>query len=228
MISYESAWNTDGTGIWIDGAIGLAHRMHQVTPESVYERYPLSRENKMILTADARIDNRNELISRFDLQFDTCDTITDAELILMSYEKWGEKCTQYLIGDFAFAIWDNRFHTLFVARDAMGVKPFFYMVTPHEFIFGSSIQALLQLTEFPKKLNKLRVAYFLNRIEEDNEITFYQGIMKLKPSYCMHISNKGMNAWRYWNPLSNPPILYGSNEEYADALKENFFRGRTL
>lgn len=223
MITFDTCWSTDDSGIWIEGSIGLAHRMHYVTSESLHERYPINHDGRIILTADARIDNRIDLISQLGYQYHSPENITDAELIIGSYEKWGERCPEYLIGDYAFVIWDKRLRKLFVTRDAMGVKPFFYLYTQKYFIFGSSIQALLQIPEVPRKLNKLRLAYYLNSIEDDNEVTFYQDIFKLKPAYCMSIDVKCRRIWQYWDPVSNPKIRFRSDEEYEEALREIFF-----
>ena len=55
--------------------------------------------------------------------------VSDSFFILKSYEKWGEKCPEYLLGDFAFAIWDKNNEKLFCARDHMGVKHFYYYLT---------------------------------------------------------------------------------------------------
>ena len=75
------------------------------------------------ITADARIDAREDLIAKLPRPPRTQD---DAELILLAYERWGEDCVNHLIGDFAFSIRDNRSQQLFCARDHFGVKPFFF------------------------------------------------------------------------------------------------------
>ena len=110
---------SDGAGLWCESAIGLGHRMLWTTPESQRERLPQVRAD-WVITADARIDNRDQLIEQ--LGFDRRDTrsITDSDLIVEAYRKWGEDCPEKLLGDFAFAIWDSRHQTLFCARDPMG------------------------------------------------------------------------------------------------------------
>ena len=64
------------------------------------------------------------------------------ELILHAYEKWGDDCVKHLIGDFAFAIWDDRRKRLFCARDHFGVKPFFYTHIGDSFNFSSTLNEL--------------------------------------------------------------------------------------
>jgi asparagine synthase (glutamine-hydrolysing) len=117
----------DGVGMWSEGPVGLGHRMLHTTPESLHEKLPLvDRTEDLFLTADARIDNRDELIAALGLTGRAREEITDGELILGAYERWGERCPERLLGDFAFAIWDRRKQTLFCTRDHFGVKQLYY------------------------------------------------------------------------------------------------------
>src|SRR5437763_16954814 len=102
----------DGSGTWIAGSIALGHQMLRITPEN--ETLPAMYNNRVI-TADARIDNREDLFSALAIPHAERPGIPDSLLILRAYEKWGTECPRYLIGDFAFAIWDGE--KLFCARD---------------------------------------------------------------------------------------------------------------
>ncbi|NES85389.1 MAG: asparagine synthetase B, partial [Moorea sp. SIO2B7] len=131
----------DGADIWCEGSVGLGHRMLWTTPESLLEKLPLVNHSKnLVITADARIDNREELIVALELNDRPAEKITDSQLILAAYEKWGEQCPEKLLGDFAFAIWDKHKQILFCARDHVGVKPFYYYHQSGQgFIFASEI-----------------------------------------------------------------------------------------
>ena len=94
--------------------------------------------------------------------------------ILKAYEKWGEKCPENLLGDFAFAIWDKNKEQLFCARDHMGVKPFYYYLDDDNFLFATEIKALFSIPGVPYELNKIKVAFYLMRDIQDNEYTFYK------------------------------------------------------
>ena len=105
----------DGDAIWYDGSVGFGHRMLWTTPESLCEQLPMqSRSADLVITADARIDNRDQLLGHIDPRLKASDdSISDSEIILLAYQKWGEGCTDWLIGDFAFAIWDKRNRSVF-------------------------------------------------------------------------------------------------------------------
>ena len=117
-------WEADDVGVWKNEYVGFGHLMLWNTPESLYEKLPLvSPHSGNIITADARIDNREELFLKLKI---TDKSIPDSTLILAAYDKYGKDCVHHLIGDFAFAIWNANKEELFCARDHMGVKPFYY------------------------------------------------------------------------------------------------------
>ena len=91
-----------------------------VTPEDAHYRGPVRSEaDDVVLVADARIDNRDELASRLELTRSDLSQLSDAALVLAAWRKWKQDCPRFLIGDFAFVLWDGRARELFCARDAM-------------------------------------------------------------------------------------------------------------
>ncbi len=213
----------DGADIWHQNHVGLGHRMLWTTPESLLEQLPwCDRLTDTAITADARIDNRDELIASLDLKDLPAEKITDSSLILQAYHKWGTNCPQKLLGDFAFAIWDEREGRFFCARDPMGIKPFYYYCSSTVFAFASEIKALFCLPQIPKKLNELRVAYQLAGFFEDQELTFYQDIYRLSSAHSLIIDIKGKQTQRYWALDPDHRIKLGSHQEYTAAFKELF------
>src|SRR5215210_5144809 len=87
----------DGAGVWSEGSVGLCHLMLHTTPESLEEKLPLVLGGgNFVLTADARIDNRDELLAVLDLD-NAREDVGDSELILAAYAKWGERCPERLL-----------------------------------------------------------------------------------------------------------------------------------
>ncbi|HWP41854.1 MAG TPA: asparagine synthetase B, partial [Blastocatellia bacterium] len=143
----------DGQNAWSEGAVGLGHQMLRTTPESLLENLPLANStNEIVITADARLDNRDELIELLGFGAEPREQISDSQLILAAYEAWDERCLERILGDFAFAIWDGKKQRLFCARDRFGVKPFYYYSSAGLFAFASEIKALLSLQEIPRRL----------------------------------------------------------------------------
>ena len=94
------------------GAIGVARHVPAVLSEECREALPWHDDPAgSMVAADARLDNRRDLFSALSLPASV--TLPDRHLILAAWQKWGRNCPRYLVGDFAFAIWDPRQHTLF-------------------------------------------------------------------------------------------------------------------
>lgn len=213
---------SDGSAVWCDGNVGLGHRMSWTTPESLQESLPLVDESReFVITADARIDNRDELLSALVLNARPSE-IADSQLILAAYKKWGEGCPEKIIGDFAFAIWDRRRQILFCARDPIGVKPFYYFLSDRVFVFASEIKALFCVGDVPCELNERRVADHLLSVFEDKVATFYRNIFRLPPAHSLTVGNGVNRLHRYWSLDPSLEVRLASDQEYAEAFRDIF------
>jgi asparagine synthase (glutamine-hydrolysing) len=190
----------------------------------LHEELPSVRGD-LAITADARIDNREELMRALNLTDDRPrEAVSDSDLILGAYEKWGERCPERLLGDFAFAVWDGRRGVLFCARDHMGVKPFYYYYhrPGRLFAFGSEIKALLCVEGVPRRLNEVMVANYLLPTLEDKTITFYRDIWRLPPAHSITVGPGSVNIREYWSLDPTREVRLGSNTDYAEAFRELF------
>ena len=210
----------DGSKVWCEGPVAFGHQMLHTTPESLHEILPFEdEESGLVITADARIDNREDLAPKLGIEDN--EHVSDSYFILKAYEKWGEKCPEELLGDFAFAIWDKNRETLFCARDHMGVKPFYYYLSDDVFYLSSEKKGLLVANEIPKKINEVRVADYLTFFVNDKEITFYEEIFRLKPAYYVIMDFLIMMRC-YWDLNPNQEIIMDSDEEYAEKFLQIF------
>ncbi len=211
---------TDASGIWCEGSIGLGNQLLWTTQESISEKLPYEdKERGLVITADARIDNRDELIKELDLD----KAVSDSQIILYAYSKFGETCVQKLLGDFTFAVWDKRKRKLFCARDHMGIRPFYYYYLPNKkFLFGSEIKALFSLSGIPRKLNEVRVAEYLLSLFDDKEITLYENILRLPPGHSLTVDCNGLKLSSYWTLNPKSELYLSSDEEYEEAFREIF------
>ncbi|MCC6457194.1 MAG: lasso peptide isopeptide bond-forming cyclase [Caldilineaceae bacterium] len=223
MVDTLSHRGPDGSGIWQHGTVGLGHRMLWTTAESLYEQQPLHEpRSALTIVADARIDNREELCALVGLTDRPLQAITESRLILHCYEKWGEQCTERLLGDFAFAIWDGRRQQLFCARDHFGVKPFYYYFSRQVFVFATEQKALFCWPEVPRRLNEMRVADYLHVEDRSATRTFYQDISRLPPSHTLVVAPKASCVHRYWQLDPERELRLRSDREYAETLCDLF------
>jgi asparagine synthase (glutamine-hydrolysing) len=212
----------DTSGVWTNHTVGLANCVLWTTPESLHERLPKTADSgAYVLAADARIDNRGELIRQMGFPPQE-GVITDGDLILRAYENWGEECPVHLIGDYSFAIWDQREQKLFCARDTAGIRCLYYYNSPDTFAFASEIKALTALPFIPCVLNELRVGDYLINLYEDRASTFYKGIYRLPAASTMRCTREQMSVQRYWQLDQNREIRLRDDREYSEAFREQF------
>ena len=215
----------EGTDVWRDEPIGLGHTLLATTPELQFERQPFRhKETGCVVTADVRLDTRDELLNSFRL-IDRHDSIGDAELILRAYLEWGEDCPNRLLGDFAFAVWDPKHQKLFCARDHFGMRPFYYHHAPGlRFLFASDARAILVLPQVPYQINEGRVADFLVPQLEwiDYTSTFYDGVYRLPPGHRATVTATDLDIVEYWKPHPGPDLGQMSDDDYAQGFLEVF------
>ncbi len=213
----------DGAGAWLDGPTGLGHCLLKTTPESMHEKQPCMRGG-LTITADARLDNRAELIRLLDLDPHPPIEYTDDQLILSAYACWGGDCPKYLLGDFSFAVWDRNQGTLFCARDPLGVKPFYYHLEELWFIFASEIKGILANPRAPRCLNEAWLAEFFLPVTamQDRRSTFYAGVLRLPPAHTLTVSMQRCTISPYWALDPEREIRLSSDQEYAEAFFEQF------
>ncbi len=158
----------------------------------------------MKIFANARIDARDE-------------PLPDADLILNAYEKWGDDCVKHLLGDFAFAIWDDRRQRLFCARDHFGVKPFFYTHTRDSFCFSSRLNELKVSTT----LNEIAIGdYLLFGVNQDQSTTVFKDIQRLPPGHTLVVENNQIRIQRYWTPSLPSEIRFRNPHSYVERFSE--------
>lgn len=200
-----------------------------ITPESKLEKLPFYDEKNLLsITADAIIDNREELFSVFNVLEELWNETTDSDLILRSYIKWGKECPIYLVGDFSFAIWDENKKELFCARDHTGTRTFYYYSSKETFAFCTVIKPLFTVIDHEIELNEkwitdyLALPLTLHQCECSE--TIYEGIYELPPATSMIINTQGISLNKFWNPLNNiKPLKLKDDKAYVDAFRKVFF-----
>ncbi|WEK54915.1 MAG: asparagine synthase-related protein [Candidatus Cohnella colombiensis] len=217
----------DDTDYWHSGSIFLGNHAQWITPESIHEQQPHFNANlRLAITADAIIDNRDELYERLQIHHNYRKEITDSELIMLSYHRWGEDCPKFLVGDFAFMIWDEMKQALFGARDFSGTRTLYFHQSSDRFAFCTTIKPLLTLPYIDQQLNERWIAEYLatpGRLETvDAFSTVYGSIGQVPPSHSITISNGAVTFTRYCTFNDDQSLKLKSNEEYEEATRAIF------
>jgi asparagine synthase (glutamine-hydrolysing) len=200
-----------------------------ITPESIGEILPYyNYERQLAITADAIIDNREELFEKLQVEKDRRNSVTDSELILLSYHKWGEESPKHLVGDFAFMIWDEKERKLFGARDFSGARTLYFFKNEQTFTFSTIIQPILSLPYIEKTLNEQWVAEYLANPGMFESVepttTVYKNIQQIPPSHSITVTKGSFILNRYCTLTNETKLLLSSNEEYVEAFRDIFQR----
>jgi asparagine synthase (glutamine-hydrolysing) len=191
----------DGHQVWSKGHIGLGHTLLHTSVDTPATGQPRSLDGRIWITADARVDGRDSLKAKLgDNDRYLRGHPADVDLILAAYRKWGRNCVHHLLGDFAFALWDDERNELFCARDPLGIKPFYYCRIPDGFIFGNTLESLRQHPHISGTLNEQTVAdYLLYGFSIHPDISLFRDIRKLPPGHTMTVNaNADLRIRRYW------------------------------
>lgn len=215
----------EGAHHFHEGPCALGHTLLATTPEAEHETLPLTHaETGCTITADIRLDNRDELMPALGLM-DTGRVVGDGEIVLHAYLKWGEDCPKHLLGDFAFAIWDPRAQRIFAARDHMGMKQLIHChVAGKVWAFASEPTAVLAAQGIPNRINEGRIADFLEEYLEgiDFTETFFEQVFRLPPAHILTVDAAGLNIQRYWKLTPGPELKLPSDAAYEEAFREVF------
>lgn len=197
------------------------------TPESRFEILPFyDNESNLCITADAIIDNRDELIKLLQISSVKGEVLTDSQIILAAYKTWGKECPKHLIGDFAFAIWDPMGENIFCARDQVGKRSLYYYNSSNEFIFCTTINPILEILDEKVDLNEAWISDFLTIEGVIHEIniheTVYKNVFQVPPGHYIHCNKLKINVQKYWFPDKIKPINFKSEYEYIQRFKNIF------
>ena len=166
---------------------------------------PISNEDGTLwIVFNGEIFNYVELQPKLERLGHRLATDSDTEVIVHLYEEYGPACVDHLNGQFAFALWDERARSLFIARDRVGIRPLFYTIQDGAIIFASEIKALLADPRVPAKLDPVALDQIFSFWSPLSPRTAFQGIQTLAPGHWLIARpGKEIQIERYWN-LSFP------------------------
>jgi asparagine synthase (glutamine-hydrolysing) len=191
----------DGLEHRSSGRVGMGQCMLRATPEAALEVLPLADEERgLVMVWDGRLDNRDELYSALKPNFRSQGE-PDSRYVLEAYARWGEECPQHLLGDFAFAVWDDRRQSMFCARDPVGACRLSYAQSAHFFAFATEPEALACLPGVGAEPNENYIAQMLVREfrNRKDRSSWLRNIHSLLPGESLWVSLRGdVSIKKYW------------------------------
>jgi len=193
----------DGSGLWVSAnkCVGLAHRRLSIIDLTETGAQPMTtRDEGYHVVFNGEIYNYRELRDRLKIKGYSFRTNSDTEVLLNLYAEYGGDMTEHLRGMYAFAIWDEKKHSLFLARDPFGIKPLYYSDDGQSFRFASQVKALLKgggIDTAPQPAGHVGF-YLWGYVPEP--YTLYKNISALPAGTTLWIGSKGQ---KYSNRFFN-------------------------
>lgn len=206
----------DDEGYYISGELGLGFRRLSIIDLTSGHQPMTDRENSVWLVFNGEIYNFRELKRELEAYGHLFRTASDTEVILLGYKQWGPDVLNRLNGMFGLALWDVRNRRLLVARDAMGIKPVYYMVKDGRLFFGSEIRPILTAKKITRAdIDPVALNLFLRYRYTPSPLTIYDGICKLAPGTMLTVSEDGP-ALRRWYQYRPRPFVPEKSQDVAE------------
>jgi len=191
----------DLSGVWLSPCASIGHTQFAVS-DSEEETQPMMRvygDKRYVITYDGCLYNGRDVRRELERLGHSFRTRSDAEIVLQSYLQWGENCLMRFNGVFAFAVWDEHEHRLFLARDRFGVKPLYYAVCGSELIFASEIKALLKHPEVEPVIDNEGLAEIFGMGPAHTPgLGVFKDVLELKAAHILFWNDGESKARRYW------------------------------
>ncbi|MEL6520550.1 MAG: asparagine synthase (glutamine-hydrolyzing) [Pseudomonadota bacterium] len=217
----------DGEGTYLVDCVGLAHRRLAVIDLSERGAQPMVTDDaNLVCTFNGEIYNFRALRDELRAAGHVFHSDSDTEVLLHGYREWGDRLPERLYGMFAFAIFDRRTKSLFLARDRFGKKPLCFGWCGDDFVFASEHKALLTWPGIERKANLAAIHDYLSFKFSIGEATAFCGIHKLPPASTLLLTREHNPAnpprpRRFWALPSHREVQPVSASQ--EALEEEFF-----
>ena len=211
----------DEQGMTVQGRAALGMRRLSIIDLKSGQQPIFNEDDSMFIVFNGEIYNFQELRDNLVKRGYKFKTHSDTETILHAYEEFGENCVDHLRGMFAFAIWNKRDESLFIARDRVGKKPLFYSLTKNgNFVFGSELKVLLEHGEISREIDKEALDSYLTFGYVPEEFCIFRDVKKLLPGHSMTFKNGKIENRKYWDFNYIKPVEIKSEAEYIEILRE--------
>ena len=211
----------DGQGTYVDDYAALGHRRLAIIDLDTGDQPMVTPSGGPVLVFNGEVYNFLDLRRDLEAHGHVFRTHSDTEVVLRAYLEWGEHCAERLFGMFAFAIWDPRDRSIFLARDRVGKKPLYYSRRGDTFVFASELKSLRRATGFTdQRIDRQMLDCYLTLGYIPTPGTIYEGVHKLRPGHTLTVATDTSTERRYWQLDYNKKRSIGLGEalEEFDSL----------
>ncbi|MEJ7623623.1 MAG: asparagine synthase (glutamine-hydrolyzing) [Pyrinomonadaceae bacterium] len=210
----------DDDGFYVNENAALAMRRLSIIDVAGGKQPIHNSDKSKWLVFNGEIYNYQELRADLERLGRTLYTKSDTEAVIQLYDVYGADCLQHLRGMFAFAIWDERDKSLFLARDRVGKKPLLYSHQPNgDLIFGSEFQALLKHPSISREVDRDAIDSYMSFLCVPAPLTAFKQIRKLEPGHWLRWKAGEIETRRYWVPDFSKKIKITEEEAIVETTR---------
>jgi asparagine synthase (glutamine-hydrolysing) len=178
----------DGDGFHFAPGIGLGHRRLAIIDLAGGDQPVFNEDRTVCVVFNGEIYNFQELMTELTALGHVFRSRCDTEVVVHAWEEWGEQCLDRFNGMFAFALFDGRDETLFLARDRFGEKPLYYSwLNDSRILFASELKSILCSPQVDRRLDPQAIEEFFAFGYIPDPRSIYSGVRKLAPAHCLTI-----------------------------------------
>ena len=219
----------DDGSVFVEDNVGLGHRRLSIVDVSHGGQPMFNEDGSCVIVYNGEIYNHADYRAELEAKGHVYQTHCDTETILHLYEEYGAECVEYLRGMFAFAIWNRRDKSLFIARDRLGVKPLYYVYDAEgNLFFGSEIKTLLEVSAVKPELNYDALPDQLANHGTSYDETLFVGVKRLLPGHTLSWSDGRIKIEKYWDISFEPKHEAKTDAEYVEEWRELFTKSVEL
>lgn len=204
------------------GQACFGRALFRTLPEDRFDRQPLTAAERFLITLDCRIDNRSELAAAVGISSARLSSLSDADLVAVSWERWQLGAFDYILGDVAIAVWDEPRRTLTLARSPMSAKPLFYSRRAGAIAFASMPQALFAVPWLTKRPDFAEAAATAAGFPSLGTATMFEGVQMVRHGSAVELTAEEERHRALWDPRATPALA--TLDDYADAMRAELDR----
>lgn len=210
----------DGSGMFIDGFIGLGHRRLAIIDLHTGEQPMATDDGCLQVVFNGEIYNFLELKEELEGCGHRFRTHSDTEVLLHGYRQWGEAVVDRLRGMFAIALWDAQSRKLLLVRDRLGKKPLYYHFDGSRLVFGSEMKAILADATVPREIDPAALDAYCSFGYVPSPQSIFHSVRKLPPAHLAVCTSQGMVLRKYWDlDMCTEPVKVDENRAVEDLLE---------
>lgn len=211
----------DADGFYTDDAICMGFRRLSIIDLEAGHQPIFNEDKTLVLTFNGEIYNYKQLREALEAKGHEFATESDSEVLIHGFEEWKEEMLPRLRGMFAFAIYNIEDKSLFLARDAFGIKPLHYTQIGNDFVYASEIKSILEHPNFEKRFNTRALDTYLSFQYALPPETFFEDVYCLLPGHYLWYKNGSYDITRYFEPRFRPDEKL-TEEEAVNLIEKAF------